>query len=80
MQGLCKYKDILGKPREGIRKYRIFDISIMDTVVVLIFGYIISWYMQWNLWIVLIVLFISGIIVHKIFCVRTRIDRWIFPN
>ena len=80
MQGLCKYKDILGKPREGIRKYRIFDISIMDTVVVLIFGYIISWYMQWNLWIVLFVLFISGIITHHLFCVRTRIDRWIFPN
>jgi len=80
MQGLCKYKDILGKPREGIRKYRIFDISIMDTVVVLIFGYIISRYMEWNLSIVLVVLFISGIIVHKIFCVRTRIDRWIFPN
>jgi len=80
MQGLCKYKDILGKPREGIRKYRIFDISIMDTVVVLIFGYIISRYMEWNLWIVLVVLFISGIIMHHLFCVKTRIDSWIFQN
>jgi hypothetical protein len=78
MQGLCKYKDILGKPREGIRKYRIFDISIMDTAVVIIFGFFISRYMEWNLWLTLFVLFILGIIVHKIFCVRTGIDKLLF--
>jgi len=78
MQGLCKYKDILGKPREGIRKYRIFDIAIMDTAVVILFGYFISWYMEWNLWITLVVLFGLGIIIHRIFCVRTGIDKILF--
>jgi len=78
--GLCKYKDILGKPREGIRKYRIFDISIMDTAVVIIFGYFISWYMKWNIWLTLFVLFILGIIVHRMFCVRTGIAKLIFSD
>ena len=26
--GLCKYKDALGKPREGFRKYRVFDVAV----------------------------------------------------
>ena len=78
--GLCQYKDILGKPREGIRKYRIFDFSIMDTVVVILFGYFISWYMKWNLVYVLVLLFTLGIILHRLFCVRSRIDKLLFPN
>jgi len=78
--GLCQYKDILGKPREGIRKYRIFDFSIMDTAVVILFGYFISWYMKWNLVYVLVVLFTLGIIIHRLFCVRSRIDKLLFPN
>jgi len=78
MQGLCKYKDILGKPGEGLRKYRIFDIAIMDTAVVILFGYFISLYMEWNLVYVLIGLFTLGIIVHRIFCVRTGIDKILF--
>jgi hypothetical protein len=78
--GLCKYKDILGKPREGTRKYRIFDISIMDTAVVIIFGYFISVFMKWPIINVLAVLFISGIIVHRMFCVRTGIDKLLFQG
>ena len=78
MQGLCKYKDILGKPREGIRKYRIFDIAIYDTAVVVIIGLIFSWFSGYNIWIVLAVLFVSGIIAHRMFCVRTGIDKLLF--
>ena len=75
---LCKYKNLLGKPEQGIRKYRIFDISIMDTVVVIIFGVIISYFTGYNIWLTLAVLFISGIIAHRVFCVRSRIDKLLF--
>lgn len=77
---LCEYKDMFGKPNTGLRKYRIFDISIMDTVVVLLFGYLFSIYSGYPLLPTLAVLFISGIIIHRLFCVRTRIDRLLFPN
>jgi hypothetical protein len=77
---LCKYKDMLGKPNEGIRKYRIGGIAIMDTVVVIIIGIIISFMTKFPLLYTLAVLFISGIIVHRLFCVRTGIDRILFPN
>jgi hypothetical protein len=80
MGKLCPYKNLFGKPNEGLRKYRVFNIAILDTVVVLIFGFLISYFTKINLWIVLIVLFISGIVVHRLFCVRTGVDKLLFPE
>jgi ABC-type transport system involved in multi-copper enzyme maturation permease subunit len=80
MKDLCKYKDLFGKPNTGLRKYRIFDIAILDTAVVIIIGYLISWYFKWNLWITLASLFLFGIFAHKIFCVRTGVDKLLFSN
>ena len=30
MWGLCKYKNAFGEPNTGMRKYRIFDVGIMN--------------------------------------------------
>lgn len=76
----CKYKNLFGKPNEGLRKYRIFNIAIMDTVVVIIIGLIISYFSGYNIWLTLAVLFISGIIAHRVFCVRTGVDKLIFSK
>jgi uncharacterized membrane protein len=69
---------MFGIPGEGLRKYRIFDIAIMDTAVVIVFGILISYFTGYNLWITLAVLFISGIIAHRIFCVRSGVDKMLF--
>jgi fatty acid desaturase len=76
---LCKYKNLFGKPHEGLRKYRIFDIAIYDTAVVIIIGLIFSYFTGYNIWLTLAVLFISGIIAHRMFCVRTGVDKLLFP-
>jgi hypothetical protein len=76
----CPYKNLFGKPREGIRRYRIFDIAIFDTVVVLLIGILFSWITKINLLVILAVLFLSGILVHRLFCVRTGIDKKIFGD
>jgi hypothetical protein len=80
MFGLCRFKDLFGKPNTGIRKYRIFNIAIMDTVIVIIFGILISEATKISLGWTLGGLFILGIIVHRMFCVRTGVDRMLFPN
>lgn len=77
---LCKYKDLFGKPYEGLRKYRIVGIAIMDTVVVLLIGILFSFMTGAPLLPTLAVLFISGIIAHRLFCVRTGIDQILFPD
>ena len=75
---LCKYKNLFGKPGEGPRKYRILDIAIYDTAVVIVIGFLISYFTGYNIWITLAVLFVSGIIVHRMFCVRTGVDKLLF--
>lgn len=75
---LCKYKNLFGKPEEGIRKYRIFNIAIMDTAVVIIIAILFSYFTGYNIWITLVVLFISGIIAHRLFCVRSGVDKLLF--
>lgn len=80
MNTLCQYKNILGEPNTNFRKIRIFDISVIDVVVVVIFCYYISIYLKKPFWITLVIIFILGIIIHRLFCVRTRVDRWLFPD
>ena len=80
MSYFCKYKDLFGKPREGMRKYRLFDIALYDTIIVLIIGAFIAWVTKMNIWMIWLLLFISGIIGHRLFCVRTGIDKLLFPK
>ena len=75
---LCRYKDILGKPKEGIHKYRIFNIAIVDVIMTLIGAYIIAYFTNYSFLTVSIILFLLGIFLHRIFCVRTTVDKWLF--
>jgi fatty acid desaturase len=77
---LCKYKDALGKPKEGVHKYRIFNIAIVDVILTIILASIISWFFKLNFWLILLIVFLLGIIIHRMFCVRTTVDKLLFPN
>jgi hypothetical protein len=77
---LCKYKDVFGKPSEGVHKYRMFGIAVIDTVMTILGAYLISYFSGYTFWKVLVILFLVGIISHRLFCVRTTIDKIIFPN
>jgi uncharacterized membrane protein len=75
---LCQYKNLLGVSGKGIHSYRIFNIAIADVTLTIIGAYLISWGFKLNFWLVLIILFLLGIILHNIFCVKTTIDKLIF--
>jgi hypothetical protein len=77
---LCKYKDILGKPGKGIHSYRIFNIAIADVIMTFIVAYIISYLFKFKFWNTLLTFFILGIILHRVFCVRTTVDKLLFPD
>ena len=38
----CKYSGILGKPREGIHSFRIFDIAIVDVILTFVLAWFIN--------------------------------------
>lgn len=75
---LCKYQNMFGKPGEGAHSYRIFNIAIVDVIATLLVAYIISKYTQYKFIHVAITLFIIGIIAHRLFCVRTTVDKLLF--
>jgi hypothetical protein len=77
---LCKYKDIFGKVGEGPHSYRIFNIAIVDVILTILAAFIIHLFIpKYSFLYILILLFITGIVMHRLFCVRTTIDKLLFP-
>jgi len=72
---LCKYKNIFGEPNKGVHSYRLFGLAIVDVVMTIIGAYIISLITRYKFSYILVFLFILGIILHKIFCVKTTINK-----
>jgi len=74
---LCKYRSIFGEPGTGAHSFRIFNIAVVDVVVTVLAAVLIS---RRHFWKVLIALFVAGIVAHRLFCVRTTVDRMLFKN
>jgi hypothetical protein len=76
----CKHKDALGKPGEGVHKYRFMNIAIVDVLLTILLAKAIQYYIipTYDIWLILFVCFISGIILHRVFCVKTTIDKLLF--
>lgn len=74
---LCQYKDIFGKVNEGVHKYKIFGISIVDTLATLIVAFLISIIFKYNFLVVFLILFVIGEFFHFIFCVDTGVISFI---
>lgn len=79
---LCKFKDIFGKPNEGIHKYRLFNVAIIDVIFTIILAFLLNRYIfkETKFIVILIILFILGIIAHRMFCIRTTIDKILFKD
>jgi len=75
---LCQYRDIFGKPNRGIHSFRIFDIAVVDVLATLLFIFVIAYFTKISLLYLTPAVFILGVIVHRLFCVRTTIDKLLF--
>lgn len=75
---LCEYSQLFGKVGEGAHSYRIANIAIVDVALTIIVAAIIHFITGYNFIHILIILFLLGIVLHRIFCVRTTIDRLLF--
>jgi len=75
----CPYKDIFGKVGEGAHSYRVANIAIVDVIMTIVAAFILHFlYPKYSVLSIAIVLFLLGIILHRLFCVRTTIDRLLF--
>lgn len=84
MKSLCPYRNILGKVREGVHAYRFMDIAIVDVFMTVLGAYVIWWILHTlfkktiSFFLILIGLFGLGIVLHRLFCVPTTVDQWLF--
>lgn len=77
---LCKYKNSLGKPGKGVHSYRLFGLAIADIAMTILGALLISYIFKYSFLYTMFYLFILGIILHRLFCVRTTLDKLLFPN
>ncbi len=75
---LCDYKNAFGKPREGLRKYRIGDLAAADLLFTAAGAYSLSRLGGWPFLAVLIVLIVVAVFVHEAFCVDTAFNAFLF--
>jgi uncharacterized membrane protein YcaP (DUF421 family) len=75
---LCRYQNIFGVPGKGFHSFRIADIAVFDVLGTLLIAAVISKVFSCNFLISLIITFILGILLHRLFCVRTTVDKLLF--
>lgn len=77
---LCRYKDALGVPGKGVHSYRVMNVAIVDVIMTLIGAFIFARLTKFSFLGTAITFFVLGIVLHRLFCVRTTVDKLIFPN
>jgi hypothetical protein len=74
---LCKYKDIFGAPDQGVHKYKLFGLAVVDVVLTVLAAILLTRMIGVSLWITIPFLFLLGIIFHKLYCVNTALNRFL---
>lgn len=74
----CEYKNLLGEPGKGVHSH-FMGFAWRDTLMTIIGGLIIALVFKFNVLYTIIAVFIIGILFHRLFCVRTTVDKILFP-
>ena len=75
----CDLRDIFGEVGKGVHSIRIFNIAIVDVLLTILGAYILFLMFPFiDFFTILLILFILGIVAHRIFCVRTTVDKMLF--
>jgi hypothetical protein len=82
MFNFCKYRNFFGEIGQGVHSYRVFNIAIVDVVCTLIGAKVIQYFFfpKKAFIVILFILFLLGIFFHRLFCVKTTIDKILFGN
>ena len=83
---LCKYKNLFGELGTGAHSIRVFNIAIVDVILTILGGILLQTFLLQichiyiELTIVLVMVFSLGILLHRVFCVRTTVDKLLFKE
>ena len=90
---VCQYKNMFGKPNTGLHNYRVFNFAVVDVVLTVVLAVLICYIYGCNLnmytfsafrkslknvLFCFICLMIIAIVLHRIFCVNTTLNLFLF--
>ncbi len=78
---LCRYKDLLGAPGQGLHRFQVGGVAVADVAASVVLALLVAWAVGfgWRSFVVALVAVLAvGVLLHRLFCVRTTVDRWIF--
>ena len=70
---------MFGAPGTGAHSIRIFNIAIVDVVLTILGAWVLSYMLNLPFLPTLLFLFVLGLVLHGLFCVRTTVDTILFP-
>lgn len=72
---------MFGEPRRGAHAWRICGVAAVDTLAALALALALHWlFPSVPTWTAILGVFLLGVCAHRLFCVRTAIDRALFPQ
>lgn len=75
---LCKYHDVFGKEKTGIHSIRFLNVAIVDMLFTMIAACLIALYFDQNVFLVFFCLMILAVLMHRLFCVNSTINTFLF--
>lgn len=78
MNSLCQYKHTFGVEGQGFHSYRVLNIAVFDFIGTIVIAWLISLMFNIHFGYVLVTAFALGIVLHRVFCVNTTINKILF--
>jgi len=72
-----QYKNIFGKPKEGVHKYRFMDVAIVDYILTIIGAFILTYLTTIPVELTTSFLFSFGVFLHLLFDIDTNTSKFI---
>lgn len=75
---LCAFSDVFGRPSTGVHSFKVFDIAVVDALAAIAAAAWVARRFQIRFLLALALVFLSGVVAHRMFCVRTTVDKLLF--
>lgn len=74
----CRYRNMFGKPGEGVHSWRLFDFAVVDVGLTVLSAILFNRAFDKNFWLILLIHMLVAIALHRLFCVNTTLNILIF--
>lgn len=77
---LCSFRNVFGRPREGVHAVRlpVLDIAVVDLALTIVCGTLLATYMHWSVLLTNGIIMALSVVIHRAFCVDTALTVRIF--